>query len=58
MMKKVDRNVRTGDYLYLDGLHMDHFEVFDEHGNLKSGLNFDCTLNIDKLLKAKGRKLH
>ena len=37
---------------------MDHFEVFDEHGNLKSGLNFDGTLNTDKLLKAKGRKLH
>lgn len=58
VMKKVDRNLRKRDYLYLDGLHMDHFEVFDEHGNLKSGLNFDGTLNINKLLKAKGRKLH
>ena len=37
---------------------MDHFEVFDKRGNLKSGLNLDGTLNIDKLLKAKGRKLH
>lgn len=58
VMKKVDRNLRKRDYLYVDGLHMDHFEVFDEHGNLKSGLNLDGTLNIDKLLKAKGRKLH
>ena len=58
VMKKVDRNLRKGDYLYLDGLHMDHFEVFDKRGNLKSVLNLDGTLNTDKLLKAKGRKLH
>ena len=58
VMKKVDRNLRKRDYLYLDGLHMDHFEVFDKRGNLKSVLNLDCTLNTDKLLKAKGRKLH
>ncbi|MDR9571771.1 filamentous hemagglutinin [Streptococcus sp. 27098_8_113] len=57
-MKKVDRNLRKGDYLYLDGLHMDHFEVFDKRGNFKSVLNLDGTLNTDKLLKAKGRKLH
>ena len=37
---------------------MDHFEVFDKRGNLKSVLNLDGTLNTDKLLKAKGRKLH
>ena len=58
VMKKVDRNLRKGDYLYVDGLHIDHFEVFDKCGNLKSGLNLDGTLNTDKLLKAKGRKLH
>ena len=58
VMKKIDRNLRKGDYLYLDGLHMDHFEVFDKRGNLKSVLNLDGTLNTDKLLKAKGRKLH
>lgn len=58
VMKKVDRNLRKGDYLYVDGLHIDHFEVFDKRGNLKSGLNLDGTLNTDKLLKAKGRKLH
>ena len=58
VMEKVDRNLRKGDYLYLDGLHMDHFEVFDKRGNLKSVLNLDGTLNTDKLLKAKGRKLH
>ena len=58
VMKKVDRNLRKRDYLYLDGLHMDHFEVFDKRGNLKSVLNLDGTLNTDKLLKAKGRKLH
>ena len=58
VMKKVDRNLCKGDYLYLDGLHMDHFEVFDKRGNLKSVLNLDGTLNTDKLLKAKGRKLY
>ena len=58
VMKKVDRNLRKGDYLYLDGLHMDHFKVFDKRGNLKSVLNLDGTLNTDKLLKVKGRKLH
>jgi len=58
VMKKVDKNLRKGDYLCLDGLHMDHFKVFDKRGNLKSVLNLDGTLNTDKLLKVKGRKLH
>jgi hemagglutinin/hemolysin family protein len=58
VMKKVDKNLSKGDYLCLDGLHMDHFKVFDKRGNLKSVLNLDGTLNTDKLLKVKGRKLH
>ena len=57
VMKKIDRNLRKGDYLYLDGLHMDHFEVFDEHGNLKSGLNLDGTSNSKKFNLASGRRL-
>jgi hypothetical protein len=49
--------VRKGDQIYLDGLHKDHLEVFDERGKFRAVLNLDGTLNQDKTNKAKGRRL-
>ena len=54
--KGVD-GLNKGDLVYLDGLHMDHLEVFDKKRKIKDVLNLDGTSNIDKFNKAKGRKL-
>lgn len=57
---KVDKktgNLKKGDQVYLDGLHKDHLEVFDKNGNLRTVLNLDGTINLEKYYKAMGRKL-
>ena len=55
VMKKIDRNLRKGDQLYLDGLHKDHLEVFDSQGKLKRVLNLDGIPNIEKRKQAGTR---
>ncbi|MFC0404008.1 hypothetical protein ACFFHS_03165, partial [Enterococcus ureilyticus] len=57
---KVDKkigNLKKNDQIYLDGLHKDHLEVFDSNGNLRTILNLDGTVNLDKYGKAVGRTL-
>lgn len=57
---KVDKktgNLKKNDQVYLDGLHKDHLEVFDKNGNLRTILNLDGSINLDKYYKAMGRKL-
>ena len=57
---KVDKktgNLKKNDQVYLDGLHKDHLEVFDKNGTLRTILNLDGTVNLDKYYKAIGRKL-
>lgn len=47
-----------GDHYYLDGLHKDHIEVFDENGNFKTVLNLDGTVNDKKSKAASKRKIN
>ncbi|MFC1061398.1 VENN motif pre-toxin domain-containing protein, partial [Pasteurella multocida] len=49
---------RKGDQIYLDGMHKDHFEVFDKKGNFKGVYNLDGTLNESKTKSGQNRKLN
>jgi len=49
--------LKKGDKLYLDGLHKDHFEVFNKRGKVKDVLNLDGTSNSKKFNLASGRRL-
>lgn len=55
----IGSHIKSGDQLYLDGLHKNHLEVFDKRGNVRAVLNLDGTLNGPKTDAAKmaGRKL-
>ncbi len=55
--KVQSHTISKGDYFYLDNLHFDHIEVFDQSGSMKSVLNFDGTINIEKTKKAYGRTI-
>lgn len=47
--------LKKGDYIYLDGLHWDHLEIFASGGNkgkIKGVLNLDGTLNKIKTATA------
>ncbi len=46
--KKVNDLMKKGYHYYLDSLHFDHIEVFDNHGMAKFVLNLDGTQNIAK----------
>jgi len=53
VVKKVpESELKKGDQLYLDGLHKDHFEVFDKKGRFEKVLNLDGSINRDKTIKA------
>ena len=45
---KLGKNIRTGDQFYLDGLHKDHIEVFDNTGKFRAVVNLDGTVNESK----------
>ena len=55
--KDIDDILKKGDKLYLDGLHKDHFEVFNKRGKVKDVLNLDGTSNSKKFNLASGRRL-
>jgi hypothetical protein len=48
-----------GNQVYLDSLHMDHLEVYSAKGKAITVLNFDGTVNLEKMAKAKaeGRRI-
>jgi hypothetical protein len=50
---KLDR----GDQLYLDGMHKDHIEIFNQQGKCKKVLNLDGTLNEAKSRVARNRRI-
>lgn len=50
-------NLKKGDYYYLDALHKDHLEVFDNTGRFKFSLNLDGTVNLGKTSKGLGRSI-
>lgn len=57
---KVDKkigNLKKNDQVYLDALHKDHLEVFDKNGKIRTVLNLDGSINLDKYYKAIGRVL-
>lgn len=54
---EVNSYITKGDQLYLDGLHKDHFEVFDKQGRFKAVVNLDGSYNTSKSKAASGRKL-
>ncbi|OCY34606.1 hypothetical protein BFR75_02585 [Acinetobacter pittii] len=54
---EVNSYITKGDQLYLDGLHKDHFEVFDKQGRFKAVVNLDGSYNSSKSKAAVGRKL-
>lgn len=43
-----DTPIRKGDYIYLDGFHKDHFELFDRTGKFKTAMDFSGKRIIDK----------
>ena len=56
----VDKGVdglKKGDLVYLDSLHMDHLEVFNKCGELKTILNLDGSVNNTKYDVGIGRKI-
>lgn len=57
VMSNVGDFIRSGDQLYLDGLHKDHIEVFDRRGGFKFVLNMDGTMNADKTIAGQGRRI-
>ena len=54
--KRVD-GLNKGDLVYLDGLHMDHLEVFNKQGKFEKVLNLDGTINKMKSTRGIGRKI-
>ncbi len=52
-----ETSLKIGDIFYLDALEKNHLEVFDAHGNIKTVLNLDGTVNVKKSNAAKGRKI-
>ena len=54
--KSID-GLNKGDLVYLDGLHMDHLEVFNKQGKFEKVLNLDGTINKMKSTRGIGRKI-
>ncbi|MFG1487211.1 hypothetical protein ABMA77_14105 [Halobacteriovorax sp. RZ-1] len=52
--------LKKDDYLYLDGLHKIHLEVFNKKGNIQSVLNLDGRINIKKTAASlkEGRRIN
>lgn len=50
--KKINKTIKKGFYYYLDSLHYDHLEVFDNNGIVRAVLNLDGTLNEMKTIQA------
>ena len=58
--KKIDNEyLSKGDFLYLDNLHKDHLEIFNDKGKAKAVLNLNGTLNFEKTDKilSEGRTI-
>ncbi|EYU13200.1 hypothetical protein BA1DRAFT_04313 [Photorhabdus aegyptia] len=53
----IDKYIKKGDQIYLDGDHKNHLEVFDKRGNFRVVLNLDGSINDAKTKAAEGRKL-
>ena len=56
----VDKGIdglNKGDLDYLDGLHMDHLEVFDRRGKFREVLNLDGLKNETKIISGAGRDM-
>ena len=53
------KEIRKGDFYYLDGKHKNHLEVFDKKGKIRRVLNLDGTVNIEKTSTAikEGRRI-
>ena len=49
--KSISLSIKKGYHYYLDGLHRDHFEVFDKVGNFVKAINLDGTINAAKTAK-------
>lgn len=51
--KKFDHSdLKKGCYFYIDKLHLDHIEVFNDHGRIRAVLNLDGTYNKIKTDRA------
>jgi hypothetical protein len=50
--KKINESMKKGYHYYLDSLHYDHIEVFDNNGFVKFVLNLDGSQNIAKTKQA------
>ncbi len=53
----IDKYIKKGDQIYLDGDHKNHLEIFDKKGNFRVVLNLDGSINEAKTKAAEGRKL-
>ncbi|WP_232832402.1 DUF637 domain-containing protein [Photorhabdus sp. CRCIA-P01] len=53
----IDKYIKKGDQIYLDGDHKNHLEIFDKRGNFRVVLNLDGSINDAKTKAAEGRKL-
>ncbi|MCC8458907.1 hypothetical protein [Photorhabdus aegyptia] len=53
----IDKCIKKGDQIYLDGDHKNHLEIFDKRGNFRVVLNLDGSINDAKTKAAEGRKL-
>ena len=56
----VDKGIdglKKGDWVYLDGLHKDHLEVFRDSGEFKKSINLDGGLNSVITKQGRGRRL-
>ncbi|MDT6962373.1 VENN motif pre-toxin domain-containing protein [Cupriavidus sp. SZY C1] len=54
---KVGDYIKKGDFVYLDGKHGDHLEVYDSMKISKWVLNLDGSINEKKTMGARGRRL-
>ncbi|WP_429252944.1 hypothetical protein [Paraburkholderia sp. GAS333] len=50
--------IKKRDYVYLDGQHMDHLEVFESRGNFNAVVNLDGTRNQAKTDAGSGRTIN
>ena len=58
--KKIDiEYLSKGDLLYLDNLHKDHLEIFNDKGKAKAVLNLNEIINFEKTDKilSEGRTI-
>ncbi|MER2471924.1 MULTISPECIES: hypothetical protein [Photorhabdus] len=44
----IDKYIKKGDQIYLDGDHKNHLEIFNKRGNFRVVLNLDGSINDAK----------